>query len=293
MKVVEDIELDDHYFLRFHPTDQYHLNTNELILDAHLRGCPFPTVYWVRSGQTIDPDGTLQQFEHEDGTIEFIINNPKKSDSGKYIVRAENYLGKAELGHWVAFEGRDLALDENIHSVYHVDHHKLKEREELERQKQEEARLEEEDRLAEEEAAAAEAEEAGRDFRRSKPQPVSRSQKILNEVRTKIVMSAQLTNRVAAVGSKVKLSCYVEGHEPHFTWLKDGKPMTYMGNVRNSSRDNLGILEFFDVQLRDSGEYTCVIQNIAGELTTKASLLVYEDLVHVDVAPTFTRGIRG
>lgn len=270
-------------------TDQYHLNTNELVLDCHIRGQPFPIVYWVRDGQTVDPDGSLQQFEHEDGTIEFVITNPQRWNSGKYICRAENYLGKAEMGHWVAFEGRESALDENIHSVYHVDHHKLKEREELERQKQEEAELAEEERLAEEAAA----EEAGREIHRGKPQPISRSKRLLDEIKTKIVMKAQLTNRVAAVGSKVKLSCYVEGHEPHFTWLKDGVPMTYYGSVRNSSRDNLGILEFFDVQIRDSGEYTCVIKNIAGELQTKASLLVYEDLVHVEVAPTFTRGIRG
>ena len=116
---------------------------------------------------------------------------------------------------------------------------------------------------------------------------------ILKDLKTKIIMSAPLTNRVAAVGSKVKMSCYVEGHEPHFTWLKNGMPMTYTSTVRNSSRDNLGMLEFFDVQLRDSGEYTCLVKNIAGELSTKASLLVYEDLVHVEVAPTFTMGIRG
>lgn len=250
-------------------------------------------MYWVRSGQTVDPDGTLQQFEHEDGTIEFVISNPSKHDSGKYICRAENYLGKAEMGHWVAFEGRDLALDENIHNVYHVDHHKLKEREENERHKQEAARLEEEERIAIENEEAEAAAEAGKDYRRGKPKPVSRSQKIFNELRTKIVMSAPLTNRVAAVGSKVRMSCYVEGHEPHFTWLKNGAPMTYTGTVRNSSRDNLGILEFFEVQLGDTGEYTCVINNIAGELSTKASLLVYEDLVHVEVAPTFTIGIRG
>lgn len=250
-------------------------------------------MYWVRDGQTVDPDGTLQQVEHEDGTIEFIITNPMKYHSGKYICRAENYLGKAELGHWVAFDGREMAMDENIHSVYHVDHHKLKEREEHERQKQEDARLEEEERLAAEDEAAEAAAEAGRDFRRMKPQPISRSKKILNEVRTRIVMSAPLTNRVAAVGSKVKMSCYVEGHEPHFSWLKNGLPMTYTGAVRNSSHDNMGVLEFFDVDLRDSGEYTCVINNIAGELTTKATLLVYEDLVYVEVAPTFTRGIRG
>lgn len=247
----------------------------------------------MRDGQTVDPDGTLQQFEHEDGTIEFVISNPQKFHRGKYICRAENYLGKAELGHFVAFEGREMALDENIHSVYHVDHHKLKEREEHERQKQEEARLEEEERIQAENDAEEAAMEAGRDFRREKPKPISLSQKILKEVRTRIVMSAPLTNRVAAVGSKVKMSCYVEGHEPHFTWLKDGVPMNYTGSVRNSSRDNLGILEFFDVQLRDTGEYTCIIKNIAGELTSKASLLVYEDLVYVEVAPTFTRGIRG
>ena len=121
--------------------DQYHLNTNELILDCHLRGQPFPTVYWVRDGQTVDPDGTLQQFEHEDGTIEFIISNPQKHHSGKYICRAENYLGKAELGHWVAFDGRDMALEENIHNVYHVDHQKLKEIKEHERQKQNRRKL--------------------------------------------------------------------------------------------------------------------------------------------------------
>lgn len=247
----------------------------------------------MRDGQTVDPDGTLQQFEHEDGTIEFVVTNPQRYHSGKYICRAENYLGKAEMGHWVAFEGREMALDENIHSVYHVDHHKLKEREEHERHRMEEIRQAEEDRIAEEREAELAAEEAGREFRKSKPQPISRSQRILNELKTKIVMAAPLTNRVAAVGSKVKMSCYVEGHEPHFTWLKDGKPMTYTGTVRNSSHDNMGVLEFFEVQIRDNGEYTCVVQNIAGELTTKATLLVYEDLVHVEVAPTFTRGIRG
>lgn len=273
--------------------DQFHLNTNELVLDCHIRGQPMPSVYWMKDGQTIEPDGSFQQFEHEDGSLEFVITNPQRYHSGKYICKAENYMGKTEIGHWVNFEGRDIALDDNIHGVFHVDHHKLKEKEGLERARHEAAE-EEERALAEAEREAEEAaEEAGREFRKSKPKPISRSQRILNEVKTRLVMSAPLTNRVAAVGSKVKMSCYVEGHEPHFTWFKNGQPVSYSMTVRNSSRDNLGILEFFDVQLKDTGEYSCIAKNIAGELTTKATLLVYEDVVHAEVAPTFTRGIRG
>lgn len=262
-------------------------------MNCHLRGQPRPTVYWVRSGQIVDPDGTLQQFEHEDGTVEFVISNPTRNDSGKYICKAENSMGKAEIGHWVDFEGRDLAFDDNIHNVFHVDHSKLKEKEGIDRARHEQAERDEEERIAAEKAAEAAAEEAGKDFRKSKPKPISRSQRILNEVKTKLYISAPLTNRVAAVGSKVKMSCYVEGHEPHFTWFKNGQPMKFTTSVRNSSRDNLGILEFFEVQLGDSGEYTCFAKNIAGELSSKATLLVYEDLVHVEVAPTFTRGLRG
>lgn len=253
-----------------------------------------PQVSWMKDGQIINPDGTLQQFEHEDGTIEFVISNPQVKHSGRYICQLENSMGKAELSHFVLFEGREVCETEPVHGVFHVDHQKIREKEEAERKAREAALnavvVRRESKIVSEDVVEDESESP---VRRTVSKTPSRLDKVLNDARTKLSFSAPLENRVCAVGSKVKISCYVEGHNPHFEWFKNGAPVYYTSFVRNSSRDGLGVLEFFDAQLDHTGEYKCVVTNIAGQISSTATLTVYEDKKGVEVPPTFVIGLKG
>uniref|UniRef100_A0A1B0CWT0 Muscle M-line assembly protein unc-89 n=1 Tax=Lutzomyia longipalpis TaxID=7200 RepID=A0A1B0CWT0_LUTLO len=270
--------------------DNYHINTDELVIDSHIRGQPMPRVSWMKDGLTVNPDGTFQQFEHEDGSIEFVISNPQRKHSGRYICQLENSMGKAELSHYVLFEGREVYETEPVHGVFHVDHQKIREKEEAERRAREAAL--QPIVVRRESAMAVEEEDTESPMRRTVSKTPSRLDKVLNDARTKLAFSAPLENRVCAVGSKVKLSCYVEGHNPHFEWFKNGSPVNYTTTVRNSSRDGLGVLEFFDAQTDDTGEYKCVVTNIAGQINTSATLMVYEDRKGVEVPSTFVIGLK-
>ncbi|XP_059620294.1 muscle M-line assembly protein unc-89-like, partial [Phlebotomus argentipes] len=269
--------------------DNYHINTNELIIDSHIRGQPMPSVSWMKDGLTVNPDGTFQQFEHEDGSIEFVISDPQRSHSGRYICQLENHMGKAELSHYVLFEGREVCETEPVHGVYHVDHAKIREKEEAERRAREQALLPTPPRR---ESAVALEGSADVSPRKTVSKTPSRLDRVIHDAKTRLTFAAPLTNRVCAVGSKVKLSCYVDGHNPHFEWFKNNNPVNYSTTVRNSSRDGLGILEFFDAQLDDTGDYKCVVRNIAGEINSTATLMVYEDRKDVEVPPCFVIGLK-
>lgn len=254
--------------------DTYHLNTNELIIECHIRGEPKPKITWYKDGDDVDTDGKCQQLDHDDGTCELIINKPTVKDSGKYVCIAENRIGKTELTHFVQFEGKAHHIADNIHGAYHVEFNKLKEKEEGHREI-----------TAGDDDGTEKKGKKGAGGRKARPGNMPAPIQNLSFV-------AFLTDRCVAEGTKVKLSCYIQGPDPQLRWLKNDIPLVVGPKIKNLSRDGLGVIEFLSAKVEDSGVYKCIAKNATGEVSTTAKLEVFKMSTSVDIPPIFTRSIK-
>lgn len=64
---------------------------------------------------------------------------------------------------------------------------------------------------------------------------------------------------VKAVGQSVRLKCLAKGMpEPSITWSKDGETLSRVGDMRHWT------LVLQDLQLKDAGNYTCLVCNTMG-----------------------------
>lgn len=265
------------------------MNTNELILEIHVRGQPNPTVVWVKDGVEIQNSERYQILEHSDGTCELVIDKPVNSDSGKYVVQAENRCGKTEISHHVLFEGKESHIAENIHGVFHADRSLLKKDKEKKEEVGEQEKEKEDDKGKKGKAKGKAAKE--------EPAPVvkgadSKPEKEKREKRIGVHFAAKLTDRCVAEGSKVKLTCYVEGPDPQVRWFKNDQPVVYGPKVRQNFREGLCTLELLSASEADSGTYKCYAKNNNGEETTSCILTVYSSSGSSDSPPTFTRSIK-
>ncbi|XP_043286606.1 titin homolog isoform X2 [Venturia canescens] len=104
----------------------------------------------------------------------------------------------------------------------------------------------------------------------------------------------KLTDRTAAEGSRIKLTCTVLGDpEPLVYWTKDGKELPTSSN-RHCTIEEYGMasLELYAALPKDSGEYSCVARNVHGQAYTEAKLKVYPGYEPLPARPTFTRSIK-
>ncbi|XP_066996546.2 titin homolog isoform X2 [Anabrus simplex] len=116
------------------------------------------------------------------------------------------------------------------------------------------------------------------------------------DYRKKPVFCTRLTDRTAAQGSRIKLTCSVLGSpDPVVHWLRDGLPLETSSKdrkFRTTCEDGLACLEVLEAAPGDSGEYTCVARNLHGETSSTATLKVYAGFEPAPFPPTFTRAIR-
>lgn len=293
----------------FSSTDTYHLNGNELYLETHVRGAPHPKIEWVKDGVSVARDDPkYQQFDHADGLCELVVNDPNDRDSGKYVCQASNRSGNAEIPHFVLFEGKAAHIAENIHGVFHSDHSRV------DRAKAENALTNgvvqngdaepgeggEGSEAGDGEKSKKNAKGKGRSGRSETPtaapttttSSAAPAKKEPRDQRITIHFPTKLSNRVAAEGTKVKLTCYLEGADPAIRWLKDEQPVVYSPKCKQNNNNGLCILELSSVTLADTGVYKCYARNTSGEASTSANLEVYASDVTADLAPTFTRGMK-
>lgn len=286
-------------------TDTYHLNINELHLETHVRAEPQATIEWTKDSMPVSRDNPkYQQFDHSDGLCELVVNDPTEKDSGKYICKATNRCGATEIPHFVLFDGIQAHIAENIHGVFHHDQSRV------DRAKSEVRELRGGLSNGTENGDANE-EEEGEKGKKGKgkgkggkaaeqPPPASSdpaassvpAKKEPREQRVALHFPTKLSNRVAASGTKVKLTCYLEGADPAIRWLKDENPVVYSPKCRQNNLNGLCSLEFTSVTEADSGVYKCYARNTLGETSTSAKLEVYASGDSADLAPTFTRGMK-
>ena len=75
------------------------------------------------------------------------------------------------------------------------------------------------------------------------------------------------------VNTRVRLQCESDGlPKPIITWEKNGEPFPTTG-LRHMMLEK-GSLEFVSVQIEDSGDYTCLATNPAGNATRDVQLRV-------------------
>lgn len=115
------------------------------------------------------------------------------------------------------------------------------------------------------------------------------------DFKRKPIFSTLLTDRSAAEGSTVRLTATAIGVDCNVIWMKNSRVLESGTKYRSTFNADSGmaILEVNDVQVEDSGEYTCVVANGFGENETAARLKVYEGFEKAPMPATFTRTIRG
>lgn len=105
-------------------SDNYNLQSNELVLECRVRGEPRPTVSWTRDNNFIDSNDKYQQIDQPDGLCRLIVYNPEEKDSGLYVCKADNSAGSDKTSHNVIFEGKNSYINEKTHGYFHRDPNK-------------------------------------------------------------------------------------------------------------------------------------------------------------------------
>lgn len=75
-------------------------------------------------------------------------------------------------------------------------------------------------------------------------------------------------------GGDITLQCAAEGvPRPAVTWLKDGRPITgqHGAKVLNEGR----LLQIKNARVSDTGRYTCIAVNVAGQVDSNYDISVH------------------
>lgn len=76
-------------------------------------------------------------------------------------------------------------------------------------------------------------------------------------------------------GVAARLQCSVKGSpELHVTWFKNDKELSTSDKYKITFVDALAVIEFFDVSVDDSGNYTCEVLNESGCESCSAKITV-------------------
>lgn len=271
--------------------DTLHGKINELQLDVHVRGLPTPSVTWVKDGVKVENSDKYQQVDHDDGTCELFISNPKPSDSGKYVCQAENREGKTEIVHVITVEPR-----------VRVPRHSPP------REGRPPRPVGEEEAPAAGEGDAAEGEggEGGevasgerRKSRKPKPDDEEGGGSSRREVppppdlRKRLYFRNFLSNRTVLSGSNVKWMVNIDGPEPSAKWFHGDQPIAFGPKSKMSMQDGIAWLNLVGVTEEDAGEYTLRVRGSENEIVSTCNLFVYSTGKPEVISPTFVVGIKG
>lgn len=268
--------------------DVYHAQEKDLVVDCKVRANPRPVVNWQKDNLPIEFDERMQQIEHLDGVCELIIHQPTVKDSGLYTCTATNSIGTQTTTHQVDYtphpslpgSRRDSGMASSVA---------------------------ESDTGEKDDDKKDDASTKGKGAKKLPPSSKTESkveyssrrqaaptiEELLKASRAKLSFVTHLTNRVFPEGSRVKLSCIVQGPDPNIRWMRNDQPVVYSPRVRNLSRDGLCVLEIATCTLDDSGLYTCIARNQESDISCGCNVQVYETKGTADLLPTFTRSLKG
>lgn len=234
----------------------------------------------------IEFDERTQQVEHLDGVCELIINKPTVKDSGNYACVATNSIGSQKVSHQVEFVPVPQSPSRRDSGM--APEKKDATASESEAEKKEGAPAAGGKGRPKRLPPKAAVEETG-----SRRQAAPTIEELLKASRNKLSFVTHLTNRVFPEGTKIKLSCVVQGPDPNVRWLKDDQPIVYSPRVRNLSKEGLCVIEIDKCNIDDSGNYTLIVRNQESDISCGCNLQIYETKKSADLAPTFTRALKG
>lgn len=228
---------------------------------------------------TLRPSFKYTLLEEAHGVYKLEIFKPAAKDSGKYICRAKNTVGEAEIIHLVQFSGKPSHF--HLPGIRHAHTYDQKEKEEWAKRAMEDAMK------AKEEYELRRIGKLPPIVHREEPQV-----QVPQKDRLKLV--TQLRDRTALIGNKLKLMVSVLGPDPNIRWFKDGNPIVYGPTVRQLMLEGTSILEILKLTTDNTGEYKCVARNNNSEVATACYVKVYEAKTEGDKeAPLFNLPLRG
>lgn len=183
----------------------YHAKEKDLIIDCKVRSNPRSVINWQKDNLPIELDERMQQVENLDGTCELIIHQPSVKDSGNYSCTATNSIGTQTTTHQVEYSPhpslpgsrRDSGMSEKTDDAEKKD----------DKQGDEPAKGKGAKKLPPSESSS-----GGGSRRQAAPT----IEELLKASRAKLSFVTHLTNRVFPEGSKIKLSCVVQGPGRNF-----------------------------------------------------------------------------
>lgn len=248
----------------------YHEYSDELILETHVRGEPKPKIEWLRGGLFLKSDGKYLIKHKEDGTVQLLIANPTRWDSGKYVVRATNRVSEAELKYHLSFKENEDELVANIE-------HKKKNAEDLKKLRKSKY-IKEADWLL---------------YGDSYVSPKKSNEKQYDN-RYKLKFITHLTDQIVPTGSVLSLKCFVEGSYPQYAWFKEDMPIVHGRKYFiKAHKDGKVELDVRNTTKDDAGQYKLICKNYAGEIETKAKVTVYENPLQKVDPPRFVGAMTG
>lgn len=211
-----------------------------------------------------------------------IINKPTIKDSGQYSCTATNSIGSQKVSHQVEFQPLPSSRRDSGMAP---------EKKETETAGDEKEGDEKGGKGAKgrPKKLPPKTEEVTSSRRNAAPT----IEELLKASRNKLSFVTHLNNRVFAEGSKIKISCVVQGPDPNIRWLKNDTQIVYSARVKNLSKEGLCVLEINNATPDDSGCYTCVARNQESDISCNCSVQVYETKQTADFTPTFTRALKG
>ncbi|XP_030387654.1 titin homolog isoform X3 [Scaptodrosophila lebanonensis] len=252
--------------------DTLHGKINELQLDVHVRGLPTPTVTWVKDGVKVENSDKYQQVDHDDGTSELFISNPKPSDSGKYVCQAENREGKTEIVHMVTVEPRVRARPTSPPREARPPRPGAEVDAEAGEEGEKKTKKPKDDE-----------EEQGSSRREVPPPP---------DLKKRLYFRNFLSNRTVKTGSNVKWMVNIDGPEPTARWYHGDQPIAFGPKSKMSMQDGIAWLNLVEVTEEDAGEYTLKVRGSENEIVSTCNLFVYSTGKVELISPTFTVGIK-
>lgn len=298
-------------------TDTYHLNSNELRLDTHVRGSPKPSIEWYKDGVKVEKGNPkYSSYSCADGTQELSVNYPRQMDSGKYVCKAYNRAGESTIVHALTFEGKEAHIADKRRRVFHADQKRL-----------EQAKIDvrggiplpvvDQTEKSASKQGSKQGSGSGTPSGKNRSGDATPDQQLITipapetvsppvvetytphgkhkhekHERMGINFVTKLSDRVVMNGSKVKLTCYLEGVDPIIKWFKNDVQLAHNPKCKQTNKDGVLSLTFPAATEADSGCYHCVAKNNSGEISTKANLQVFPSPGSADAKPTFTRSLK-
>ncbi|XP_047673954.1 hemicentin-1 isoform X2 [Tachysurus fulvidraco] len=270
------------------PLEKKVVVSKTLVLECEASGHPPPSLTWLKDGSPVKPGENLRLLE-QGRKMEIV--NAVPSDSGLYVCVATSIAGEMEINYEVdvlvppSVDGADKVTDVTaiINNVLELECHAtgtppptitwLKDGEPV-RQGEGVRILANGHRLVISRAqvsdtalfqcvATNEAGEQERDFKVAVHVPPS-------------IRSTGSAERSVVLHNPVSLQCVASGvPAPSITWLKDGRPVDTT-QVLLKLESGGRVLHIKEARVEDSGKYTCVATNAAGEAQQNIRLSVHE-----------------